>query len=130
MAESDELTVDTSVAPGRVLAGHLQRQGLDSLRGGWAARLAFWVGPAAGDEAGVVPAQQGSGRHQPWPAQLRGQEPAQCAEESAVIPRQRRARIASSMYGDLVTVDQDLDVFLCVGSGEQRQSARGRASGT
>src|SRR5215213_3569597 len=55
----DELTVDASVAPGRVLVGHPQYQGPDRLRGGWAARLASRVGPAAGNQSGV-PAQQGS----------------------------------------------------------------------
>jgi hypothetical protein len=60
VAESDELAVDASVAPGRVLASHAQHQGPDRLWGGWAAWLASRVGPAAADEVGV-PAQQGSG---------------------------------------------------------------------
>ena len=71
VAESDELTLDASVAPGRVLPGHPQHQGPDRLRGGWAAWLSSRVGPAAGDEVGV-PAQQGSRGHQPQPAQLGG----------------------------------------------------------
>ena len=128
VAESDELALDASVAPGRVLAGHPQYQGPDRLRGGWAARLASRVGPAAGDEAGV-PAQQGSRRHQPQPAQLRGQQPAQRAEERAVDPAQRRAWVVSAQHGNLVAEHQDLDVLGCVGPGEQRQPALGVAAG-
>ena len=86
VAESDELALDASVAPGRVLPGHPQHQGPDRLWGGWAAWLSSWVGPAAGDEVGV-PAQQGSGRDEPQPAQLGGQQPAQRAEERRGRPR-------------------------------------------
>ena len=68
VAESDELALDASVAPGGILPGHPQHQGPDRLWGGWAAWLSSWVGPAAGDEVGV-PAQQGSGRDEPQPAQ-------------------------------------------------------------
>ena len=123
VAESDELALDASVAPGGILSGHPQHQGPDRLRGGWAAGLSSRVGPAAGDEVGV-PAQQGSGRHEPQPAQTRGQQPAQRAEDGAVEPGQRRAWVVSAQHGDLVTEHQDLDVLGCVGSGEQRQPAQ------
>ena len=78
MPEPDELAPDTPVAPGRVLPGHPQHQGPDRLWDDWAARLRSGIGPVAIDEAGV-PAQQASGRHQPQPAQLRGQQPAERA---------------------------------------------------
>jgi hypothetical protein len=58
MAKSDQLTVNASVAPGRVLSGHPQHQGPDRLWRGRAAGLSR-VGPAADDQIGV-PAQQGS----------------------------------------------------------------------
>ena len=90
MVESDELALDASVAPGGILAGHLEYQRPDRLWGGWAAGLASRVGPAAGDELGV-PTQQGSRRHQPNPAQTRGQQPAQGAEDGPVDPLHRRA---------------------------------------
>ena len=123
MAESDELTLDASVAPGWILSSHPQHQGPDRLRGGWAAWLSSRVGPAASGEVGV-PALQGPGRHQPQSAQLRGQQPAQRAEECPVEPRQRGAWIVSSKYGELVTEDLDLDVLGCVGPGEQRRPAQ------
>jgi hypothetical protein len=63
VAESDELALDASVAPGGVLTGHPQHEGLNRRGSGWAARLSR-VGPVASDDAGV-PAQQRSGRHQP-----------------------------------------------------------------
>jgi hypothetical protein len=84
--------------------------------------LSPWIGPAAGDEVGV-PAQQGSGGDEPQPPQIRGQQSAQGAEEGAVDPRSATGVdcVVSAQHGDLVTEDQDLDVFGCVGSGEQRQ---------
>ena len=85
VAEADELAVDASVAPGRVLAGHPQHQGADAAAGWVGGRLPSRVGPAAGDQLGV-PAQQGAWGDQPELAQLRGQQPAQCAEERAVDP--------------------------------------------
>ena len=60
MAEADQLALDSSVAPGGILAGHLQHQGSDLRCGGWSAWSSVRVGPAVGDELGV-PAQQGSG---------------------------------------------------------------------
>ena len=87
MAESDQLTLDASVAPAGILAGHPQHQGPDRWCGGWSAWSSVRVGPAAGDELGV-PAQQRSGRHQPQLAQRGRQQPAQRAEHGAVEPRQ------------------------------------------
>jgi hypothetical protein len=60
MAESDQLTLDPSVAPAGILAGHLQHEVPDRRCGGWSAWSSVRVGPTAGDEL-VVPAQQGSG---------------------------------------------------------------------
>jgi hypothetical protein len=120
VAEADQLTVNASVAPAGILAGHPQHQCPDGLWGGWAARSLGWVGPAAGNEVGV-PAQQSPRRDKPQPAQVRGQQLAQRAEKRSVDPGHRGARIASSKYGDLVAEHQDLDVLGCVGSGEQRQ---------
>ena len=57
MAESDQLTLDTSVDPAGILAGHPQYQGPDRRWGGWSAWSSVRVGPAAGNELGV-PAQQ------------------------------------------------------------------------
>jgi hypothetical protein len=123
VAESDELAVDASVAPGGVLSGHPQHQGTDGLQSGRPARLSSWVGPAAGDEVSV-PVKQGPWRHEPQPAQLRGQKLAQRAEDCAVDPGQGWAWVVSAEHGDLVTEHQDLDVLGCVGSGEQRQPAQ------
>ena len=64
VAEADQLAVDASVAPRRVLPGHPQHQRPDRLRDGWSARLSSRVGPAAGDELGM-PSQQRSWRDQP-----------------------------------------------------------------
>jgi hypothetical protein len=123
VAESEKFALDAPVAPGRVLASHPQHQGPDRLWGGWAAWLASWVCPAVGDEVGV-PAQQGSGRDEPEPAQLGGQQFAQRAEDGAVDPGQGRAWVVSAQYGDLVSEHQDLDVLGRVGAGEQRQPAQ------
>jgi hypothetical protein len=62
VAESDQLALDTPVAPGRVFAGHPQYQGPDRLSDGRAPRSVSRVGPAAADEVGM-PAQQRPGRH-------------------------------------------------------------------
>src|SRR4051794_8777343 len=53
MAEADQLALNPSVAPGRILAGHPQHQGPDRLWGGWASWSSARVGPVAGDEVGV-----------------------------------------------------------------------------
>jgi hypothetical protein len=123
VVESDELAVDASVAPGGVLAGHLEYQRADRLWGGWAAWLSSRVGPAAGDELGV-PAQQGSRGDEPNPAQRGGEQSAQRAEDGAVDPVHRRAGVASTQDGDLVTEHQDLDVLGCIRASEQRQPAQ------
>jgi hypothetical protein len=60
MAESDQLSLDSSVAPAGILVGHLLHEVPDRRCGGWSAWSSVRVGPAAGDELGV-PAQQGSG---------------------------------------------------------------------
>jgi hypothetical protein len=117
MAEADQLALDSSVAPAGILAGHPQHQRSDRRRGGWSAWSSVRVGPAAGDELGV-PAQQGSGRHQPQLAQRGGQQPAQCAKHGAVGPGQRWAGVGAAQHGDLVTQHQDLDVLGGVGAGE------------
>ena len=123
VVESDELAVDASVAPGGVLAGHLEYQRADRLWGGWAAWLSSRVGPAAGDELGV-PAQQGSRGDEPNPAQRGGEQSAQRAEDGAVDPVHRRVGVASTQDGDLVTEHQDLDVLGCIRASEQRQPAQ------
>ena len=60
MTEADQLAMDSSVAPARILAGQPQHQRPDRCCGGWSAWSSVRVGPTAGDELGV-PAQQGSG---------------------------------------------------------------------
>ena len=123
MAEADQLALDASVAPAGILAGHPQHQGPDRRWGGWSAWSSVRVGPAAGDELGV-PAQQGSGRHQPQLAQRGGQQPAQRAEHGAVEPGQCWPGVGAAQHGDLVTQRQDLGVLGGVGAGEQRQPAQ------
>jgi hypothetical protein len=59
LAESDQLALDTSVTPRRVLPGHPQHQRPDGLRDGRTTGLAPRIGPAVSDQVGV-PAQQGS----------------------------------------------------------------------
>ena len=58
------------------------------------------------------------------PAQTRGQQPAEGAEDGPVDPRHRWAWVVSSEHGDLVPEHQDLDVLGCVGPREQRQPAQ------
>jgi hypothetical protein len=60
MAESDQLTLNPSVAPAGILAGYLQHEGSDRRCGGWSAWSSVRVGPPSGDELGV-PAQQRAG---------------------------------------------------------------------
>ena len=127
MAESNQLALDPSVAPARILAGHLQHEVPDRRCGGRSAWSSMREGPPAGDELGV-PAQQGSGRHEPQPAQLRGQQSAQGAENRTVNPAQPWTWVVTSQDADLVTEHQDLDVFGCIGPGEQRQPAQHAAS--
>jgi len=50
VAETDQLALDTSVAPGGVLPGHPQHQAPDLLGSGWASWLSSRIGPAAGDQ--------------------------------------------------------------------------------
>jgi hypothetical protein len=59
LAESDQLALDTSVTPRRVLPGHPQHQRPDGLRDGRTTGLPPRIGPAVSDQVGV-PAQQGS----------------------------------------------------------------------
>jgi len=101
MAEADQLTLDPSVAPAVILTGDPQYQGPDRRSGGWSAWSSARVGPAPGEELGV-PAQQRSGRHQPEPAKLGGQQPGHGAEQRPVDPRQRRALIGSAQHRDLM----------------------------
>ena len=95
MAESDQLTLDPSVAPSGILAGHPQHQGPDRRCGGRSARSSAGVGPAAGDELGV-PAQQRSGRHQPHLPQRGGEQSAQRAEHGAVEPGEWRSGVGAA----------------------------------
>ena len=92
MAESDQLALDPSVAPAGILVGHLQHEVSDRRCGGWSAWSSARVGPAVGDELSV-PTQQGSGGHQPRPAQRGGQQSAQRAEHGTVEPRVRAGRM-------------------------------------
>jgi hypothetical protein len=71
-----------------------------------------------------VPAQQGSGRHQPQSAQMWGQQPAQRAEERAVDPGEGRAGVVASKHRDLVAQHEDLGLFGDGRSGEQSQPAQ------
>ena len=120
MAESDQLAVNSSVAPAGILAGHPQHQVPDRRCGGWSAWSSVRVGPAAGDELGV-PAQQGSGRDQPQLAQRGGQQPAERAEHRTVGPGQCWSGVGAAQHGDLVAQREDLGVLGGVGAGEQRQ---------
>jgi hypothetical protein len=121
--ESDELALNASVTPGWILLGHLEHQGSDGRWGGWSAWLSSWVGPVAGDEVGV-PAQQRPGGDEPQSAQMRGQQPAQRAEDGAVDPGHGRAWVLSTQHGDLVAEHKDFDVLGCVAAGEQCQPAQ------
>ena len=123
MAETDQLALDASVAPSGILAGHPQHESSDRRCGGWSAWSSVWVGPASGDEVGV-PAQQGSGRHQPQLAQRDRQQPAQRAEHGTVEPGECRSGIGAVQDGDLVSKREDLGVLGGIGAGEQRQPAQ------
>jgi hypothetical protein len=124
VAESEEFTLDASVAQvgfSRAIRSTTARMGcgVGSRRG---CRLG--VGPAVGDEVGVS-AQQGSERDEPQPAQQRGQQFAQRAEDCAGRLKVRVGPgVVLAQYGDLVTEHQDLKVLGCVGPGEQRQPAQ------
>jgi hypothetical protein len=60
VAEADQLALDASIAPTRVLPGHPQHQRPNVLRNGRTARLLSRVGPAVRDQLSM-PAQQRSG---------------------------------------------------------------------
>ena len=83
MAEAEQLTLNPSISPSGILAGHPQHEIANALVDRWAAGCSPWIGPAAGDEL-VVPAQQGSRRDQPDSAQRGGQQSAQCAEHTVL----------------------------------------------
>ena len=71
-----------------------------------------------------MPAQQRSRRHQSQLAQWGREQLAQCAEHGAIKPGHARARVVSAQHGDFVTEHEDLDVFRCIGAGEQCQPAQ------
>jgi hypothetical protein len=62
IAEAGQLAVDAPIAPGRVIARHLQRQSTQRLRRAGPPDSAARVRPAPPDQISV-PAQQGTWRH-------------------------------------------------------------------
>jgi hypothetical protein len=116
MAEGDQLALDPSVAPAGILAGHPQHQGPDRFGGGRSVWSPVRIGPMASDEVGV-PAQQGSRRHQPQPAQWGREQSAQGAEHCAVEHGESGSGVGAAQDGDFVSQRQDLGVFGGVGAG-------------
>jgi hypothetical protein len=90
MAESDHLTMNSSVAPAGIRAGHAQDESSDRWCGRWSTWSLVRIGPAATDELGV-PAQQRSGDT----SRIRRKGPAAaCSARSA-----RRGRASSVSAG-------------------------------
>src|SRR3954447_7242804 len=58
VAEADQLAVDASVSPPRVLPRHPQHQIANALADRWTAGCSLSIGPAAGDELGMPPQQR------------------------------------------------------------------------
>jgi len=121
--ESDELALNASVAPGWILLGRLERQGSDGRWGG-VVGLVVVGGRASGGRRGGRASAAASWGDEPQSAQMRGQQPAQRAEDGAVDPGHGRAWVLSTQHGDLVAEHKDFDVLGCVGAGEQCQPAQ------
>ena len=90
----------------------------------WVVGLVVGLGRSSVGRRGGVPAQQGSGRHQPQLAQRDRQQPAQRAEHGTVEPGECRSGIGAVQDDNLVSQREDLGVFGGIGAGEQRQPAQ------
>ena len=64
VSEAEELTVDSPVAPRRVLGSHAKDEPPDLDGGGWPTTGAGWLSPASGD-ASSMPAKESVGGDQP-----------------------------------------------------------------
>jgi hypothetical protein len=83
--ETGQLTADPPVAPGRVVAGHLEHESADRQAGARPSRCPPRIGPVAPDQLGV-PAQERTG----------GDDQGQLASARAGDPPARAARNARS----------------------------------
>ena len=92
------------------------------------ARRAGWRGvreePASYVPQSFTGSKQGSRGDEPNLPQRGGEQSAQRAEDCAVDPVHRRAGVASTQDGDLVTEHQDLDFLGCIRASEQCQPAQ------
>jgi hypothetical protein len=124
MAQAGQFAVDAPVAPGRIIARHLQQQRTQGLRRARPPGMAARVRPAPPDQIGV-PAQQGArGDDQAQLADMAArQQPGQRRQDRPVAPRRPRGSDMALEYGDLVAQDEDLGVFGAVGAGEQGKPA-------
>jgi hypothetical protein len=68
VAETDQLTVDAPMAPGRIVGGQAQHQVPDLAGDGWTASPGMQVRPAAGDQLAVPAQQRGRGDEEDRPA--------------------------------------------------------------
>ena len=123
MAESDQLTLNSSVAPAGILAGHPQHEGSDRRWGGWSAWRSVRVGPAAGDELGC---QRNSVRGETSRTWRSGAGSSLLSALSTARSGQVSVGrvLRAAQYRDLVSQRQDLGVLGGVGAGEQRQPAQ------
>jgi hypothetical protein len=109
VAEPAQLTVDATIAPGRVLPGQPQHQRADLPRGTRTA-TSVWVAPAAPDQL-PMPAQQRLGPDErPVPAQAR-QQPHQSSQHGSVCPIHPRSGHRPPQYRDLVAQHEQLGVL-------------------
>lgn len=111
-AEADQLTLDPTVAPTRVLAGEAQHKLTHVSRRCWPAGTTMRIRPTARDEF-AVPAQKRRWRHEGRsPPRLSRQHPAERSQQRAVSLRQLRTSDLTLQHAQLMTQQQDLDLPL------------------
>jgi hypothetical protein len=100
MTEPDQLSLDSSMSPGRVLPRQAQDQVADVVADPWAAG-SVRIGPASGHQAAVPTQQRGRGDDAVLP-QLKGQGTDQGRQDRSVRPRQSRLPDLAAKYCDLM----------------------------
>jgi hypothetical protein len=119
VSEAEELTLDATVPPPRVLPGQSPDQLPDLLRNRRAPG-GFRIGPLVLDQA-PVPGEQGAGCHDPVQPQVGGQQPRQRGDHRTVSPVRLRAGDLAAKDRDLVPQDQDLHLLGGAAAREQYQ---------
>ncbi len=124
MPETCQLAADPPVSPGRVVAGHLQREPADRRPGTRPSRCPPRIGPAAPDQLGVPAQKRSRGDDQGQLAAVHGgQRPGKGGQDRPVGPGQPGRSDLALQDGELVAQHQDLGVPGIVGPGQQGQPA-------